>query len=128
MCDMSMARTSLATRFEQSITLNALRSYIAEFISTFFYVFAVVGSTMSSHASSDPSSLVVIAITNAFTLASAVFIAANISGGHVNLAVTFGMAVGGHISVPTVLFYWLSQMLASIIVCVVLKVTIIGQV
>ncbi|PON56287.1 Major intrinsic protein [Parasponia andersonii] len=117
-----MARTSLAARFEQSISLNALRSYIAEFISTFFYVFAVVGSTMSSR------DLVVIATTNAFALASAVFIAANISGGHVNPAVTFGMAVGGHISVPTALFYWISQLLASIIACVVLKVTIIGQV
>lgn len=79
-------------------------------------------------ASSDPSSLVVVAITNAFALASAVFIAASISGGHVNPAVTFGMAVGGHISVPTALFYWISQMLASIIACVVLKVTIVGQV
>lgn len=80
------------------------------------------------NASSDPSSLVVVAITNAFALASAVFIATNISGGHVNPAVTFGMAIGGHISVPTALFYWISQLLASIIACLILRITIVGQV
>ncbi|KAF3433154.1 hypothetical protein FNV43_RR24256 [Rhamnella rubrinervis] len=127
-----MARTSLGSRFEQSITLNALRAYIAEFLSTFFYVFAVMGSMMSSRklmpdAASDPSSLVVVAIANAFALASAVFISANISGGHVNPAVTFGMAVGGHISIPTALFYWISQMLASVMACLALRVTIVGQ-
>uniref|UniRef100_A0A803NU01 Uncharacterized protein n=1 Tax=Cannabis sativa TaxID=3483 RepID=A0A803NU01_CANSA len=39
-------------------------------------------------ASSDPSSLVVVAIANAFGLGAAVFMAANISGGHVNPTVT----------------------------------------
>lgn len=79
-------------------------------------------------AASDPSSLLVVAVANAFSLASAVFISANISGGHVNPAVTFGMAVGGHIGVPTALFYWISQMLASVMACLVLRVTIVGQV
>ncbi|EXC13943.1 putative aquaporin TIP5-1 [Morus notabilis] len=127
-----MARTSLVARFEQSITLNALRAYIAEFISTFFFVFAVVGSAMSSrnlmpNAALDPSCLVAVAVTSAFALSSAVFMAANISGGHVNPAVTFAMAIGGHISVPTALFYWISQMLASVLACILLKVVIIGQ-
>ncbi|KAB1210869.1 putative aquaporin TIP5-1 [Morella rubra] len=78
-------------------------------------------------AASDPSSLVVVALTNAFALSSAVYIAANISGGHVNPAVTFAMAVGGHISVPTALFYWASQMLASVMASLLLKITVVGQ-
>lgn len=127
-----MARTALGARFEQSITLNALRSYIAEFISTFFFVFAVVGSIMSSRklmpdAASDTSSLVVVAMANVFALSSAVYLAGNISGGHVNPAVTFGMAIGGHISVPTALFYWISQMLASVFACLFLKTFVVGQ-
>lgn len=77
---------------------------------------------------SDASSLVVVAVTNAFALSSAVYVAANISGGHVNPAVTFGMAVGGHISVPTALFYWVSQMLASVMASLLLKMTVVGQV
>jgi glycerol uptake facilitator-like aquaporin len=67
----------------------------------------VVGKLMPD-VSSDTSSLVMVAVTNAFALSSTVYVAANISGEHVNLAVTFGMAVEGHISVPTALFYWVS--------------------
>jgi hypothetical protein len=46
-----MGPTMLAARFQHSVTPNALRSYLAEFLSTFFYVFAVVGSAMSSRES-----------------------------------------------------------------------------
>ena len=45
-----------------------------------------------------------------------------------NPAVTFGMAVGGHISVPTALFYWVSQLLAAVFASLVLKVAVVGQV
>ncbi|XP_068329852.1 probable aquaporin TIP5-1 [Pyrus communis] len=128
----SMARIALTARFQQAITPNALRSYLAEFISTFFFVFAVVGSMMSSRklmpdAASDPASLVMVAVANAFALSSAVYIAANVSGGHINPAVTFGMAVGGHISVPNAICYWISQMVASVMACLLLRVTIVGQ-
>ncbi|KAJ9164049.1 hypothetical protein P3X46_023666 [Hevea brasiliensis] len=125
-----MAPSSLNARFKQSVTPDALRSYLAEFISTFFYVFAVVGSAMAARKlmpGADPSSLVIVAIGNSFALSSAVYIAANISGGHVNPAVTFSLAVGGHISVPTALFYWISQMLASVMACLLLRVVIVGQ-
>ncbi|XWS47674.1 hypothetical protein CRYUN_Cryun13aG0004200 [Craigia yunnanensis] len=127
-----MAPASFTARFQQSVTPNALRAYLAEFISTFFYVFAVVGSEMASRklmsdSATDPSSLVLVAIANTFALSSSVYIAANVSGGHVNPAVTFGLAVGGHISVPTALFYWVSQMLASVMACLLLKVTTVSQ-
>ncbi|OMO94881.1 Major intrinsic protein [Corchorus capsularis] len=127
-----MAPAMLTARFKQSVTPLALRAYLAEFISTFFYVFAVVGSTMASRklmsdAATDPSSLILVAVANTFALSSSIYIAANISGGHVNPAVTFGMAVGGHISVPTAMFYWISQMLASVMACLILKVTTVSQ-
>ncbi|GER49940.1 tonoplast intrinsic protein 5.1 [Striga asiatica] len=117
---------------KSSITPIALRSYLAEFISTFIFVFSAVGATMASRkmmpeAEAEPSSLVVVALANAFALSVAVYISANISGGHVNPAVTFGMAVGGHITIPMAIFYWISQMLASLIACLVLKTTTVGQ-
>ncbi|GFY92329.1 tonoplast intrinsic protein 5;1 [Actinidia rufa] len=92
---------SLTCRLEHSVKPDALRSYLAEFISAFFFVFAAVGSAMASRkmvpdAATDPSTLVAIAIANAFALSVAVYISANISGGHVNPAVTFGM-----VHVPT---------------------------
>lgn len=79
-------------------------------------------------ASSDSSTMVAVALANVFALTAAVFMAANISGGHVNPAVTFGMAVGGHVSVPTALFYWTSQLLAATMACSLLKLTTIQQV
>ena len=81
-----------------------------------------------SDSATDPSSLVLVAIANTFALSSSVCIAANVSGGHVNPAVTFGLAIGGHISVPTALFYWVSQMFASVMACLLLKVTTVSQV
>lgn len=83
---------------------------------------------LSPDVASNSSSLVIAAIANVFALSSTVYIAANISGGHVNPAVTFAKAVSGHITVPTALFYWVSQMLASVMASLLLRVTAIGQV
>ena len=83
---------------------------------------------MVPDATTDPSTLVAIAMANAFALSVAVYISANISGGHVNPAVTFGMAVGGHISVPMAIFYWISQLLASVMACFFLKLTTVSHV
>ncbi|KAH0896125.1 hypothetical protein HID58_045693 [Brassica napus] len=51
----------------------------------------------------------------------------NVSRGHVNPAVMFGMAVAGRISVPIAMFYWTSQMIASVMACLVLKVIVVEQ-
>lgn len=83
---------------------------------------------MLPDAATEPSSLVVVAMCNTLALATAVYISASISGGHVNPAVTFGKVVGGHISVPTALFYWIAQMLASVMASVLLKAATAGQV
>ncbi|KAA8539796.1 hypothetical protein F0562_026488 [Nyssa sinensis] len=82
---------------------------------------------MMPDATTDPSCLVAVAVSTAFALSVAVYIAANISGGHVNPAVTFGMAVGGHISIPMAVFYWIAQMLGSVMACILLKVATVGQ-
>ncbi|XP_057776774.1 probable aquaporin TIP5-1 [Salvia miltiorrhiza] len=120
---------SLKSRLQHSVTPVALRSYLAEFISTFLFVFASVGAATSSWkmTASDPASLTATAIASAFALSAAVYIAASISGGHVNPAVTFAMAVGGHITIPMAVFYWMAQMLGSVMACLVLKTMTVGQ-
>lgn len=87
-----------------------------------------IAGKMTPAAASDPASLTAIAVANAFALSVAVYIAANISGGHANPAVTFAMAVGGHITIPMAVFYWVAQMLASVMACLVLKTITVGQV
>lgn len=45
----------------------------------------------------------------------------HVSGGHVNPAVTFGALVGGRISVVRAVYYWVAQLLASIVAALVLR-------
>ncbi|KAL3834637.1 hypothetical protein ACJIZ3_009373 [Penstemon smallii] len=108
---------SLKSRLEHSVTPIALRAYFAEYISTFLFVYASVGAAI----------LVAIAVANAFAMSVAVYLAANISGGHVNPAVTFGMTIGGHITIPMAIFYWIAQMLGSVMACLLLKTSTVAQ-
>lgn len=124
-----MARLGIAIgSIGDAFKFEALRSYLAEFISTLLFVFAGVGSVMAydkltSDASLDPAGLVGVGVAHALALFVAVSIAANISGGHVNPAVTFGLTLGGHITVLRGFFYWISQLLGSIVACLLLKFT-----
>lgn len=70
---------------------------------------------MTSDAALDPAGLVAVAVAHAFALFVTVSIGANISGGHVNPAVTFGLALGGHITILTGVFYWVAQLLGAVV-------------
>ncbi|CAN1329372.1 Aquaporin TIP1-2, partial [Linum perenne] len=65
--------------------------------------------------------LVAAAVAHAFALFVAVSVGANISGGHVNPAVTFGAFVGGHITFVRSVVYWIAQLLGSVAACLLLK-------
>ncbi|XAR67694.1 hypothetical protein NMG60_11002565 [Bertholletia excelsa] len=114
-------------RFDDSFSWGTIKAYVAEFISTLLFVFAGVGSAiayakLTSNAALDPAGLVAVAVCHGFALFVAVAVAANISGGHVNPAVTFGLALGGQITLLTGIFYWIAQLLGSIVACYLLKV------
>ncbi|KAM3322297.1 hypothetical protein P3S67_003448 [Capsicum chacoense] len=49
-------------------------------------------------------------------------VSVNISGGHVNPAVTFGVFLGGHISSYKSIWYWIAQLLGSVTALFLLKV------
>lgn len=113
-------------RFDDSFSIGTLRAYLAEFISTLLFVFAGVGSAiaygkLTTDAALDPAGLVAIAICHGFALFVAVAVGANISGGHVNPAVTFGLALGGQITILSGIFYWIAQLVGSIVACFLLK-------
>uniref|UniRef100_K3YC45 Aquaporin TIP5-1 n=1 Tax=Setaria italica TaxID=4555 RepID=K3YC45_SETIT len=123
--------SSLLAKLKRCVSPPSLRSYFAEFISTFLFVFAAVGSAISARmvtaldggTASDAASLVATAVAQAFGLFAAVLIAADVSGGHANPAVTFAFAIGGHIGVPSAIFYWASQMLGSTFACLAVPTT-----
>ncbi|KAJ3680605.1 hypothetical protein LUZ60_016883 [Juncus effusus] len=109
-----------------SFSATSLKSYLAEFIATLLFVFAGVGSAiaygkLTSDAALDPAGLVAVAIAHALALFVGVAMAANISGGHLNPAVTFGLAIGGNITIITGIFYWIAQCLGASVACLLLK-------
>lgn len=65
--------------------------------------------------------LVVIAVAHAFALFAAVSSSMHVSGGHVNPAVTFGALLGGRISVVRAVYYWIAQLLGSIVASLLLR-------
>ncbi|GMN37177.1 hypothetical protein TIFTF001_006608 [Ficus carica] len=97
-------------RFDDSFSLFSLKAYLADY------------NKVTSDAALDPSGLVAIAICHGFALFVAVAVGANISGGHVNPAVTFGLALGGQITILTGFFYWIAQLVGAIVACFLLKV------
>ncbi|KAL3611106.1 hypothetical protein D5086_002126 [Populus alba] len=77
---------------------------------------------LTDNGSSTPAGLVAASLAHAFALFVAVSVGANISGGHVNPAVTFGAFIGGHITFIRTLLYWIAQCLGSVVACLLLKV------
>ncbi|KAI8523888.1 hypothetical protein RHMOL_Rhmol13G0106700 [Rhododendron molle] len=111
---------------------DALRAALAEFISMLIFVFAGEGSGMAFNKLTDdgsttPAGLVAAALAHAFALFVAVSVGANISGGHVNPAVTFGAFLGGHITLLRSILYWIAQCLGSVVACLLLKLATGGQ-
>lgn len=75
--------------------------YLAEFLGTLFLVYVIV-------ATGNP-----IAIGAA--LALAILLTANVSGGHINPAVTIAMASAGKIDVSEIIPYVLSQVFGGLV-------------
>ncbi|GMP89207.1 hypothetical protein CsSME_00040879 [Camellia sinensis var. sinensis] len=105
---------------------DALKAALAEFISMLIFVFAGEGagmafSKLTDGGSTTPAGLVAASLAHAFALFVAVSVGANISGGHVNPAVTFGAFLGGHITLLRSILYWIAQCLGSVVACLLLK-------
>ncbi|KAG5515375.1 hypothetical protein RHGRI_036427 [Rhododendron griersonianum] len=128
---MPISRIAVGTTSEASRP-DALKAALAEFISMLIFVFAGEGAGMAFNkltddGSSTPAGLVAAALAHAFALFVAVSVGANISGGHVNPAVTFGAFLGGHITLLRSILYWIAQCLGSVVACLLLKFATGGQ-
>nr|AJI43695.1 tonoplast intrinsic protein [Hevea brasiliensis] len=116
-----MARMAFGS-FGDFFSIGSIKASLSEFIATLLFVFVGVGSAiayskLTTDAALDPPGPVAVAVAHAFGLFVGVAIAANISGGHLNPAVTFGLAVGGNITILTGIFYCIAQCLGSIVAC-----------
>ncbi|XP_076884386.1 aquaporin TIP1-1-like [Bidens hawaiensis] len=113
-------------RYEDEVTHpGAIKAFVAEFISALIFVFAGQGSGMAISkitygGPTTPDGLIAAAIAHGLALFVAVAISANISGGHVNPAVTFGLFIGGNITLLRGIFYIIAQLLGSVVACLLL--------
>jgi len=116
---------------DEASSPDALKGALAEFISLFLFVFIGVGSVMSYEkihpGELEAGGLLVIALAHGFALAILVAMTANISGGHVNPAVSLGLALAGKITVIRLVLYWVAQLLGAAAGAWALKVVTTGE-
>ncbi|KFK30698.1 hypothetical protein AALP_AA6G016000 [Arabis alpina] len=128
---MAINRIAIGTPGEASRP-DAIRAAFAEFFSMVIFVFAGQGSGMAygkltGDGKATPSGLIAASLSHAFALFVAVSVGANVSGGHVNPAVTFGAFIGGNITLLRAILYWIAQLLGAVVACLLLKVSTGGM-
>ncbi|MBM3948445.1 MAG: aquaporin [SAR202 cluster bacterium] len=106
--------------------VEAWQHSLAEFIVTLLFIFigggAVVASGIASGGALDTGRLVAIALAHGLAIALLVFATANVSGGHINPAVTFSMVVTRKISMTKGAMYVAAQLTGAIIGALLLMV------
>eukprot|EP01103_Thecamoeba_quadrilineata_P007554 TRINITY_DN17413_c0_g1_i1.p1 TRINITY_DN17413_c0_g1~~TRINITY_DN17413_c0_g1_i1.p1 ORF type:complete len:294 (-),score=22.58 TRINITY_DN17413_c0_g1_i1:229-1110(-) len=97
------------------------RGALAEFLNLFIFCFVsggciivIVGPTCSTCVGLDHGGLLCIAIVHGFTIAILVYATGNVSGGHINPAVTIALFFGGVISITRAAFYVGAQIVGAI--------------
>ena len=86
-----------------------MRKYIAEFIGTFGLVFFGTGSIIVNEQTGGVITHVGIAITFGLIILAMIYAFGEISGAHINPAVTLGFAISGRFAIKEVVPYILSQ-------------------
>lgn len=100
---------------------NNARLFVAEFIGTFFLVFAGVGAIVANAYRDGSVGLVGIAAAHGLALAIGVSATMGISGGHLNPAVTLGLWSVGRIDMKKAGLYLLAQLLAATVAALAVK-------
>src|SRR5688572_25005449 len=104
-----------------------MRAIAAEFIATFLFIFLGAGTVISLGfiADGDVSATIVgIAIAHGLTIAVLATATANISGGHINPAVTFAAVLTGQMSVYLGGAYVVAQLVDAVLGALLLKIVI----
>ncbi|THU52525.1 hypothetical protein C4D60_Mb10t04890 [Musa balbisiana] len=132
-----MAKIALGNHHEAAEP-GCIRAVLAEVVLTFLFVFAGVGAAMAADRVGPHGSvcmdvtekmvggdsimgLTAVAVAHALVVAVMISAGLHISGGHLNPAVTLGLAVGGHVTVVRSLLYVVAQLLGSTLACLLLK-------
>jgi len=92
-----------------------MKKYIAEFIGTFILVFFGTGSVIVNEQFNNPLGLLGIALTFGIIIIAVIYSLGNISGAHVNPAVTVTFLLGRLINKKEALLYVIAQFIGAIL-------------
>jgi aquaporin Z len=99
------------------------KAYVAEFIGTFAFVFISVGTMTANQMLSGSIGQLGIVLASGFTLAAMISATAALSGGHLNPAITIGLALARKIDRETAISFIFFQCLGALVAMLVLEVT-----
>jgi len=95
--------------------------FVAEFLGTFTLVLVGAAAGIYSGISSLGVGLLGVALAHGLTLAVLAYVYGNISGAHVNPAVTLGLAANGNIKWLDAAVYWVAQLSGAALAAFLLK-------
>lgn len=98
-----------------------VRPLVAEFLGTFALVFIGAGAVVVNAAEGGALGLLGIAFAHAVVLAVMVTATLNISGGHINPAVTLGVWIARKIDGRTAVLYAVSQLAAAVLAALLVR-------
>jgi aquaporin TIP len=107
-----------------AFTKNDQRAVVAEFLGTMFFVFLGTGSVVAAlrmTGGDGDAALTVIAIAHGLGILTAVAWTANLSGGHINPAVTLAMMVTNNIKISLGVAYMVAQLAGAALGSLLLK-------
>jgi aquaporin Z len=103
------------------ITKPIMRKYVAEFLGTFALVFCGTGSIVINEESHGAVTHVGIAVTFGLIVMSMIYALGEISGAHLNPAVSISFAMAGRLPIKLLAPYIFSQTLGAFLASAVLK-------
>ena len=99
-----------------------MKNYVAEVIGTFMLIFVGTGSVVVNVANDGALSLVGVALAWGLVVAVTIYTIGDISGAHINPAVTIGICVAGRFQVRQVLPYLLAQCTGALLASGLIRV------
>jgi aquaporin TIP len=96
------------------------RNFLAETIGTFGLIFFGVGAIMQQQTTQSLGTTG-IAVAHGLAILIGVYALGHISGGHFNPAVSFGMWITRRLRLPTMLYYWVAQLLGATLAALILS-------
>jgi MIP family channel proteins len=105
------------------VNSKIVRPLAAEFVGTALFVFLGAGSIAAGAAAAQSGAVNALMVALAHGVGMAIIITAtmNISGGHINPAVTFGLFVAGKVDGATLGRYWGAQFIGAVVGAALLR-------